>query len=321
MNSPQTTSKTKLKMCDIKRIAVLCGGDGAEREVSLRSGRAVAEALQEGRFDAVTVDLKTLDRVWDLKKQNFDFAFLALHGDWGEDGTLQSALSAMNLPYTGSCPDACQAAMHKGTARILFARAGLTIPKGLLFSADSEIDGEIIVKHLGNHLVVKPCSGGSSIGVTILARGSEIPAAVNEALRHDSEVLIEEYIGGKELTVAVLVRDRKLRALPVIEIVPHAGFYDYKNKYTPGAADYLVPAPIDAELRTRVEEAALTAHRCLGCGVYSRSDFRLSPDGTLYILEVNTAPDMASIGLVSRAGHAAGLSFPALTRAILSASR
>lgn len=314
-------SKNKTNMRDIKKIAVLCGGDGAEREVSLRSGRAVADALREARFDATEVDLESPDQARALRKQNFDFAFVALHGDWGEDGTIQSVLETMELPYTGSRPEACRAAMHKGTSRVLFARAGLTIPRGLLFAADSEIDAGAIIGHLGERVVVKPCSGGSTIGVTVVSRAADIPSAVNEALRYDSEVLIEEYIDGRELTVAVLVRNRKLRALPVIEIIPRSGFYDYGNKYTPGATEYLAPAPIGESLSRQIEEAALTAHRCLGCSVYSRTDLRLSTDGIPYILEVNTAPGMTSTSLVPKGAKAAGLSFPALVRAIVSASR
>ena len=313
--------KSKLRIRDIEKVVVLCGGDGAEREVSLRSGAAVTEGLRRARFEVTKLDLRSLDQVGALAGQGFDFAFVALHGDWGEDGTLQSTLSAMELPYTGSCPAACKAAMHKGVSRALFVRAGLRIPKGLTFSVDTEIDFDAAVKHLGGRVVVKPCSGGSTLGVTVVTRPVDFLPAVNEALRYDSEILVEEYIEGKELTVAVLVRNRKLLALPVIEIVPHEGFYDYKNKYTVGATEYLVPAPLAPHITEQVSNAALSAHRCLGCGAYSRSDFRLSPEGIPYILETNTVPGMTATSLVPKAAAAAGLSFSGLVRAIISASR
>jgi D-alanine-D-alanine ligase len=302
-------------------VVVLCGGDGAEREVSLRSGRAVAEALRTGPFDVTEWDLRSLGEVQELREGGFDFAFIALHGDWGEDGTLQSVLSVMGLPYTGSRPAACKAAMHKGTSRVLFARAGLQVPKGLLFSVDSEVDVDAITEFLGGHVVVKPCSGGSTVGVTLVTRPEEIPDAIDKAFLHDSGVLIEEYVAGRELTVAVLERGRKTVPLPVIEIVPRHGFYDYDNKYAAGATEYLVPAPLDEAVYARVTADALTAHRCLACRAYSRSDFRLSSDGVPWILEVNTAPGMTSTSLVPKAARAAGLSFPALARAIISASR
>ena len=313
--------KSGLKMKDIRRVAVLCGGDGAEREVSLASGRAVADALRQGGFEAAEVDLRSFGQIGELKGQNPDFAFIALHGDWGEDGTLQSALESMDIPYTGSCPEACKAAMNKRVSRALFARAGLKIPRGVSFSPESDIDADAVMERLGGRVVVKPCCGGSTVGVSIVSRAGDLLPAVNEAFRYDSEVLAEEYVEGKELTVTVLVRNRKLLALPVIEIVPRQGFYDYKNKYTAGATEYLVPAPLPADVLSRVSEAALTAHRCLGCSVYSRSDFRLSENGTPYILEVNTAPGMTGTSLVPKAAQAAKLSFPRLIRAIISASR
>lgn len=308
-------------MRDITKVAVLCGGDGPERKVSLASGEAVAAALNAAHFETSLIDLNSLNQVCELKGQGFDFAFIALHGDWGEDGTLQSTLETLEIPYTGSCPAACKAAMHKGVSRALFARAGLNIPKGLTFSVENVPDPEWVTRQLGNSLVVKPCSCGSTVGITVVTDPKALPDAINTALRYDSEILIEEFIEGKELTVAVLVRDKQTTALPPIEIVPTGGFYDYVHKYTAGATQYLVPAPLPAPTLEELSRSALLAHQILGCNAFSRSDFRLSPQGMPYILELNTAPGMTSTSLVPKAAAAAGLTFPALVRAIISASR
>ena len=310
----------KLKMSGIEKVAVLCGGEGGEREVSLKSGNAVTNALRNAGFDAFEVDLHSLGQVSELKKLEMDFAFIALHGGWGEDGTLQALLTEMKLPYTGSKAPACKAAMHKGISRLRFAEAGLRVPKGMLIDSGSDANPDRIAQNLGEHLVVKPCSGGSTVGVSIVSSVQEIPEALDRAFEYDPEVVVEEFIEGKELTVAALVRDGTLCALPVIEIVPQSGFYDYNNKYTRGATAYLVPAPLNPDLSADVSEAALAAHRCLGCLAYSRADFRLSPSGIPYILEINTVPGMTDTSLVPKAATAVGLTFPQLMRAIISAS-
>ena len=305
----------------VGKVAVLCGGGGAEREVSLNSGAAVCAALRSAGFEAETIDLQSLDEA-DALAVRFDVAFVAMHGDWGEDGTLQAALEAAGMPYTGSGPEACALAMHKGCARERFTRAGLTVPRGILLRQGEGADYSAIADALGQDLVVKPCSGGSTVGVTLLEGADEtaLREAVNGARRYDPEVLIEEYVAGRELTAAVLERGGTAAVLPVVEIVPRRGFYDYANKYTEGATDYLVPAPLEPEVLRRVEAAALAAHRVLGCRAYSRADFRLSEEGVPFILEVNTAPGMTGTSLVPKAAGAAGLSFPELVRAIVEAS-
>lgn len=308
----------------IGKVAVLCGGDGAERAVSLNSGAAVRTALCEAGFEAEAVDLKSLEGVPALRGA-FELAFIAMHGDWGEDGTLQAALGEIGMPYTGSGPEACALAMHKGRARERFARAGLTVPGGLLLAPGEDADYSAVADALGRDLVVKPCSGGSTVGVTILlgerdGDASRFCEAVACARRYGPEVLIEEYVAGRELTAAVLERGGVPTVLPAIEIVPLRGFYDYANKYTAGATEYRVPAPLEPDVLRRVESAALAAHRALGCRAYSRADFRLSDEGVPYILEVNTAPGMTATSLVPKAGRAAGLSFPELVRAIVEAS-
>ena len=288
-----------------KHVAVLCGGDGRERDVSLRSGKAVYDALNEAGFDAVLVDLKTLDDA--EKLTGFDGVFIAMHGDWGEGGQLQAKLEAMHIPYTGSGPKASSLAMNKWQASEIFTRSGITMPEGMLLPADFDE----IVSRLGRNVVVKPCSGGSTVGVTLIAgiTSEMLDYAVDFAKEsYDSEVMVEKYIDGREITCAVWERSGKPQALPVIEIAPHSGYYDYTNKYTSGATDYIVPAHIDPEISAQVQDMAVKAHEALGCSGYSRADFRLSPEGRVYILEVNTAPGMTATSLVPKAAKAVGVS-------------
>lgn len=294
-----------------ERIAVLCGGDGAEREVSLRSGAAVTSALVEAGYRAEAVDLRSLAKARRSLSGLFDAAFVAMHGSWGEDGRLEAELEAMGLPYTGSDPIVCDLAMDKGRSCAILRAAGLTVPKGILLPEGAP-DLEAVRAELGDAVVVKPCSGGSTVGITILRHITEdaLRAAVALARQeYGPSVLIEEYISGRELTAAVWERDGSPEALPVIEIIPHAGFYDYRNKYTAGATEYLVPAPLEPAVAERVAGSAVAAHRALGCRDYSRADFRLSEDGTPWILEVNTAPGMTATSLVPKAARAAGLEF------------
>lgn len=295
-----------------ERIAVLCGGDGAEREVSLRSGAAVTAALIEAGYRAEAVDLRAIEETRRALRGLFDAVFVAMHGSWGEDGQLEAQLEAMGVPYTGSDPNVCDLAMDKGRSCAALRAAGLTVPKGILLPKGAP-NLEAVRAELGDAVVVKPCSGGSTVGITILQHvtADALRAAVDLARKeYGPAVLIEEYIGGRELTVAVWERDGSPEALPVIEIVPHTGFYDYRNKYTVGATEYLVPAPLAPAVAERVAGSAVAAHRALGCRDYSRADFRLSEDGTPWILEVNTAPGMTATSLVPKAARAAGLGFP-----------
>ena len=306
------------------KIAVLCGGDGAEREVSLRSGEAVCRALREAGCETEAVDLRSLEEVSGLG--GFALAFVAMHGDWGEDGRLQARLEEAGIPYTGSGPGACALAMNKWRARAAFERAGLSVPRGILVPS-GEADPDEVRAELGDTVVVKPCSGGSTVGVTLFRDPAEMtPEALHNAValarkRYDSEVLIERYVEGRELTATAWEQeDGRVAALPVIEIVPRHGFYDYGNKYTAGATEYLVPAPLDADVLHQVELDAVEAHRALGCRAYSRTDFRLSRDGVPYVLETNTAPGRTATSLVPKAAAAAGIPFPEFVLKIVRAA-
>ena len=287
------------------KVAVLCGGDGREREVSLRSGHAVCDALNESGIHAEYIDLHSMNEIDRVK--DYDAVFIAMHGDWGEGGILQAKLNAMNIPYTGSGPNASALAMDKWKACEVFKREGIRIPKGILLPDDFND----AVSKLGSSIVVKPCSGGSTVGITIIKDAT--PQKLNDAYElaresYDGAVMAEEYISGREFTCAVWEHDGEVQALPVIEIVPHEGFYDYTNKYTAGATEYIVPAKVEAEIAECIADYAVRAHKSLGCSCYSRSDFRVDSEGHVYILEVNTAPGMTATSLVPKAAKAIGIS-------------
>lgn len=287
------------------KVAVLCGGDGREREVSLRSGHAVYDALNESGIHAEYIDLRSMSEIDRVK--DYDAVFIAMHGDWGEGGILQAKLNSMNIPYTGSGPKASALAMDKWKACEVFKREGIRIPKGILLP-DDFTDA---VSRLGSNIVVKPCSGGSTVGITII--NDATPQKLNDAYElaresYDGSVMAEEYISGREFTCAVWEHNGEVQALPVIEIVPHEGFYDYTNKYTAGATEYIVPAKVEAEIAECIADYAVRAHKSLGCSCYSRSDFRVDSEGHVYILEVNTAPGMTATSLVPKAAKAVGIS-------------
>ncbi len=297
-------------------ITVLYGGQGPEREVSLRSGLAVAEALtgQGHRVEAADLQKKEdIFKVFSGKKEG-TFAFIALHGGWGEDGTLQAALEMMDMPFSGSGHSACALAMDKTAGKALLRWKGISVPKGFDIDrrcaapAGDDPRMKTLLERSGR-LVVKPCCCGSTVGVSILEGGDHLEAALEDAFRFDPRVIVEEYIPGRELTVTVWNRGEAELCLPVIEIQPRKRFYDYSSKYTPGECEYLVPAPLSEFVRRRVEKASLEAHRALGCRGYSRVDLRLDDDGFPVVLEVNTVPGMTATSLVPKAAAAAGVSF------------
>ncbi|MBQ7170262.1 MAG: D-alanine--D-alanine ligase [Synergistaceae bacterium] len=300
----------------MKRVAVLCGGDGREREVSLRSGKAVTDALNEAGFMATMIDLTRLEEADRFLPGGYEGVFIAMHGDWGEGGQLQAKLSEMGIPYTGSDSHASALAMDKWEAQKFFARAGIPVPKSIFLPKNYDE----VVREIGRNVVVKPCAGGSTVGVSIIPELT--PQNLNEALNlaresYAGEVMAEEYIPGRELTCAVWEKDGRTEALPVIEIRPHEGYYDYSNKYTKGATEYIVPAELPGNIAAMIGDYAVKAHDALGCRGYSRADFRLTPDGRAYILEVNTAPGMTATSLVPKAAAAVGVSMPEFVSAIM----
>lgn len=281
-----------------KKITVLQGGPSTEREVSLRSGAAVAQALTEAGYEVTSVTVEGED----VKiPAGTELIFVCLHGTFGEDGKLQRLLDKTGIPYTGSREAASRDAFDKVVTKSIFIEHGLPTPQSQLITKIDELTLDLPV-------AVKPPCQGSSVGVTLVHERTQLQPALDLALQYGNRALVEKLIVGKELTVGIL--DGK--ALPVIEIRIKAGFYDYNNKYTAGASEHLCPAPLDADTTAAVQRVALGAHQAIGCGIYSRVDVILAEDGQPYLLEVNTVPGMTATSLVPDAAKVAGLSMPQL---------
>lgn len=281
-----------------KKVAVVMGGPGAEREVSLRSGLAVAKAVAEAGADSELVDVIGTDVVLPA---GIDLVFNMIHGTFGEDGALQEILDRLGVPYTGEGAEGSRVAFDKILSKERFAAAGVPTSAWSILRA-----GEPLLKD--PPFVLKAPRQGSSVGVHIVKTPAQAKAALDDCLRFGEQVLLEDFFVGRELTVGILGDI----ALPVVEIVPHEGFYDYEHKYTKGASDYFVPAPIGEDATRAVQKAALEAHRALSLEVYSRVDILLAADGSLNVMEINTIPGMTETSLLPKAASVIGLSFPAL---------
>jgi len=281
-----------------KTIAVLKGGPGAEREVSLKSAAAVANALRSLGADVTEIDVR--DGHFELPAGT-GLAFNIIHGTFGEDGQLQSILDARGIPYTGEGEAGSRLAFDKIASKQKFVGAGVPTAKW-----------EIVVKGdaptLPLPFVVKPPREGSSVGVHIVTDADGLDFALGDCFARDREVLVEEFIKGAELTVGIVGGE----VLPIVEIVPKVDFYSYENKYTKGASDYFCPARLDAATTARVQAAALAAYRSLGLEVYARVDVLLDARNNPYVLEVNTIPGMTETSLLPKAAAAAGINFPSL---------
>ena len=292
------------------KVAVLMGGRSAEREISMLSGNAVLGALRERSVDAHAFDPKER-AISDLKVENFDRAFIALHGRYGEDGTVQGALELLGIPYTGSGVMASSLAMDKWRTKLMWRSVGIPVPKDVLVHEAS--DWHAVVQSLGLPLIVKPVHEGSTIGLTKVRTAKELPAAYELAARHDRMVLAEEFIEGRELTASILGD----AALPLIRIEAPQGNYDYQNKYFSDETKYHCPAGIRAESEQTIREVALHSFRVLGCEGWGRADLILRADDTFSFLEMNTSPGMTGHSLVPMAARQAGLEFPDLVVRIL----
>jgi D-alanine-D-alanine ligase len=290
-----------------ERIAVVMGGDSAEREISIRSGSEVVRALSALGYDAHSLDYdeRFLDALRALKP---DIVFIALHGPGGEDGHVQALLEYLSIPYTGSGVEAAALSMDKHLTKKLLAAEGLPTPVWDLF----DLTGgtlPLLPGSLDLPLVIKPRFEGSSAGVAIVHTHEEWTNAMLEASKSFAQILAEEYVEGREFTCAVLGEE----ALPVVEIVANRdGFYSYDAKYEPGGSTHIVPAPIDEDLAARLQMLALSAHRLLGLRDYSRSDFIVTADGRPHLLEINSLPGLTPVSLVPDACAAVGISFEAL---------
>lgn len=317
-------------------VGVLCGGPSREREISLRSGQAVHEALESLNLSSVLVKLSENPEEipQEIRSAGIGCAFIALHGWFGEDGTVQSLLEQMGIPYTGSAPEACRYAMDKVDSRRRWLAAGLPIPRWRLAEPLNILSR---AHGLSFPLVVKPRSEGSSLGISIVDSAKELPAAAEQAAAFGREmtppplgasppgvslngapsrgggVILEEHLPGPELTVGILEE----RPLPVIQVVPKRRFYDTTAKYTPGMTEYLVPAPIPEAVARVAQDLAQQAHETLGCRSFSRVDMILHAERGPVLLELNCIPGMTPISLLPKAAAAAGISFPELCRQML----
>ncbi|UFS71630.1 D-alanine--D-alanine ligase [Geomonas sp. RF6] len=293
-----------------RKIAVLMGGLSAEREVSLKSGAAILKALVEKGYDAVGIDAGR-DLASQLSAHGVEVAFIGLHGRFGEDGSVQGLLELMGIPYTGSGILASALAMHKVYAKRVFEGAGLTVAPYVVLRRGDKLELPFPLP-----VVVKPSREGSSVGVSIVKESAGLEPALEEAFKYDPEVLVEQFIDGREIQVGILDG----RALGAIEIVPKNEFYDYEAKYTDGFAEHIFPAPLPEDLYQEVLRLGELAHAALGCDCYSRVDFLVTKDRESYILEVNTLPGMTDLSLLPEIARGAGIEFGELVERVLLAA-
>jgi D-alanine-D-alanine ligase len=331
------------------KIAVLLGGTSPERDVSLVSGIAMARALKEMGHDVEAIDCAYGDQIIeDLERnisdliapnsygiedqkldldrnilttveyimhKNFDLVFNGLHGGYGENGQLQALLEMCHIPYTGSDSFASALGMNKHFSKLIFEKNDIPTPAWLLIRKDQEADLDDI-KKIGFPVVVKPNDQGSTVGLTIVQAMDGIEAALIKAFNYSEWALIEDYISGKELTVSILGQ----QPLPVIEIIPESGLYDYESKYQTGKTRYVCPAQIPDEKTKDIQQRGLQAYNSLNCEDYARADFRMNENGEIFCLEVNTLPGMTPHSLVPKAAKAAGLDFDQLIKEIVTFS-
>ncbi len=293
------------------RVAVLMGGRSAEREVSLNTGCEVGDALESLGWDVVRIDSGGARFIDELRTSGAGVAFICLHGRFGEDGTVQGLLELLDLPYVGSPVLASALAMDKVMSKRIFTCEGIRTPEHVVLRRGSAEEEARIVERLGERVVVKPASEGSSVGMHIVHERSELGGALEDAFAHDDVVLVERFVPGVEVTVGVLGNERPT-ALPTLEIVPANEFYDYESKYMPGMSTHIIPARIPEALREECSRLAVEAHVALGCRGMSRGDTIVAEDGTVYLLEVNTIPGMTKTSLLPDAARAAGIEFPQL---------
>ena len=331
------------------RVAVLLGGDSSEREISFRSGVAMAQALSGERYNVTMFDVASaqtraasqranvnslgekprhacLPVEWNqlattLYTMPFDVVLPALHGGWGEDGTLQSILDVAGIPYAGSPAQACAIAINKQVCKAYLQSLGVPAPRGVLLDSADALDLEQHAWIADTPVVVKPNQGGSSVATTILRTPNpqNLREAVAAALADGSSALIEEFIAGPEITVATLGEGAEIQVFPAIEIVPQdaSTFYDYEAKYAPGGSQHLIPPRVAQDVSTRIAQYAAQAHRALGCRGVTRSDFIVDNNGAPRFLEINTTPGMTQTSLVPDAARAANMSFETLVETLL----
>lgn len=304
------------------KVAVLMGGRSAEREVSLMSGQGVLNALKSAGVNAYAFDPAQRD-LSELQREGYDRCFIALHGRYGEDGTVQGALELLGIPYTGSGVMASSIAMDKTMTKRVWLAEGLPTPRYELVRREqlNNVSVEQLIASLGLPMIVKPAREGSSIGVSKVLRAEQLPTALAQAAQCDADILCEQCIVGDEVTCPVLGAEDKARALPVIRIVAPEGNYDYQNKYFTDDTQYLVPSGLSAQEEAAIEDLVVKAYQVLGCRGWGRIDVMI--DGKTrqpYLLEINTSPGMTGHSLVPMSARAAGISYEALCVQLLMAA-
>lgn len=298
------------------KVGVLMGGRSAEREVSLRTGEAAYKALLEKGYQAVKIDVGP-DVVERIKAEKIDLAFIALHGKYGEDGTVQGLLEILDVPYTGPGVLASALAIDKVATKKILVYEGLPTP-GFIVLPRREVESggmrdavRRVEKEIGLPAVIKAPTQGSTIGISIVRSKDGIAAALELAFKYGEAALVEEMIDGMEVTASVLGNEDPV-ALPLIEITSATGVYDYEAKYTPGMSDHVIPPRLPEELQTSVKELAVRTYKAMGCRGLSRVDFMVDREGRSFVLEVNTIPGMTATSLFPDAARAAGIEFPEL---------
>lgn len=292
------------------KVGVIMGGISSEREISLKSGNSVVENIDKNKYEVIPI---VIDKKEDIinKVKGIDFALLALHGQFGEDGTVQAVLQTLGIPYSGCGPLSSAACMDKDMTKSLLQAAGIRTAPWINLRSEDEINYEDI-KELGYPVVVKPTHGGSSVATFIIKEEKEIENAVKEAFKWDNEVMIEKFIKGDEITCPVMGREM----FPVVAIKPHAEFFDYTAKYADGGSDEFV-IELEESLHKEVEKMALDTYRALKCSVYARIDMIITEGAIPYILEVNTLPGMTKASLFPKSAAGKGIDFSGLIDLII----
>ncbi|WP_404453202.1 D-alanine--D-alanine ligase [Oceanobacillus kapialis] len=301
------------------RIAVLYGGVSGEREVSLSSGKGIMQALNNNGHEVVGIDFHP-NKLEEILKLDVDLVFIGLHGKFGEDGRVQGLLEMLGLPYVGSGVLASSLAMDKAKAKQLFELNNLPVAKSKMYRIDDLTDLHAMETEINDlfamPFVIKPNREGSTLGLTIVEAKEQIIPGIQSAAKSDNMVLVEDFIKGREMTVAVLGEE----ALPIIEIIPKNAYYDYESKYAAGGSEHIVPAQIDKQTTTTIKELAVQAHKVLGCETYSRVDFILTEENQPILLEVNTLPGMTPTSLFPDAAKEVGLSYDSMIESFVKRS-
>ncbi|MFC1739675.1 D-alanine--D-alanine ligase [Planctomycetota bacterium] len=310
-----TSSQSSKSRCKLK-VAVLAGGIGAERQVSLQSGKCIRQALDEAGFDATIADISP-DNLTVLDEEEIDIFFLALHGTFGEDGRLQEILEQRNLAYTGSGPEASRLAFDKMASKKSFSAVGVLVPEATAIYCKEDMENfETRFNRSGDKYVVKPTRQGSSVGISIVSGMDETVTAAEKVLGEFGDCMIEQYIAGRDVTVSILFGE----PLPIIEIRPREVFYSYHSKYVDEKTEYLFDTITDASLEAKIQLSAVDCFNALGCRDFGRADFILGSDGQPYVLEVNTIPGFTTHSLLPMAARKRGLSMSELCTKIIEAA-